>query len=119
MAEIRETRTHKDRSATGVVRARSGEHVAFAGAVAWAELAETFGDEPTAQIACAEAGIAELADRYITPAIDDSTDLKLFAARRTLSDGRAPEAGAMLLRILRDRLAQYRVAHAKILAPAK
>lgn len=114
--QIEQTRSHEGRQASQVVTVKEGDasvHTAYAGASAWLQLAHSATGAERGY--CATQGLEELDQRYVTPKVDDSTDLKWFAAKATVEAGRVDEAGAMLITILEDRLSQYRTRHASSL----
>jgi hypothetical protein len=117
------TRTHQGSSGTGRVVVRSESrpdaaqppHLHLAGARAWLALGRSAVDArdwPRAA-AAADRGLAELGTDYAPPKVDDSTDLKVRAARELLDAGRSEDGTRLLLNMLEARAALYVQRHQK------
>lgn len=115
-------RKHDAEVAKGTVRLRNvpapnagpSVHVKLAGSRAWLNLGEkrVAAKDWTGAIACAEAGLAELGDKYAGPDVEDDTQLKLYAAQDQLAKGKAQNAASVMLNMLSIRIRLYTKLHA-------
>lgn len=107
---VRVEKQWKGQSAPGEVIVRADEQPGqpgkepetLAGSRAWLALGRTFlasGDAESA-IECARQGLEALGDDYASPAVDDDTDMKLFAAEDRIAEGHVQDGAEVMLRIL-------------------
>lgn len=91
----------------GLAAARAGL------AIGWTELQAGAWERAAA---AAEQGLAELGDDYAPPKVEDSTYLKVSAARELLAGGQAENGARLLLYMLAARVALYVQRHRETIA---